>query len=76
MPINSRPGVLPSNCERFAITLGNETHLGSIRLFDRDNPQIRAGEINGLISLAAARRQTAEMTKETAGMPVLDIVTP
>jgi hypothetical protein len=76
MPINDRSGVLPSNCERFAISLGNETHLGSIWLFYRDNLQIRAGGINGLISLAAARRQTAGMTKETAGMPALDIVTP
>jgi hypothetical protein len=76
MPINDHSGVPPSNCERFAITLGDETHLSSIWHFDRNNLRIRADGINGLISLAAARRQTAGMTKETAGMPALEIVTP
>jgi hypothetical protein len=32
MPINARLRVRSSNCERFAITLGNETHPGSIWL--------------------------------------------
>jgi hypothetical protein len=75
MPFSSISGVLSSNCERLAITLGNETRLRLIWLLTATNGKSgRAGSM-GFISFLGWQRagKFAVMTKETAGMPALEI---
>src|ERR1035437_10040081 len=57
MPFSSISGVLSSNCERFAITLGNETRLRLIWLLTATNGKSGPAGSMGFISLVAARRQ-------------------
>jgi hypothetical protein len=73
MPFNSISGVLSSNCEWFAITLGNETRLRLIWLLTATIG--KSGWAGSMASFHWWQRagKFAVMTKETARMLALEI---
>jgi hypothetical protein len=73
MPFSGISGVLSSNCERLAITLGNETRLRLIWLLTATNGKSgRAGSM-ALFHRWQRAGKFAVMTKETARMLALEI---